>query len=337
MCTAISWYPDTGYFGRTLDYDRIYPFKPLMAPRFYPHNFRCGDSPARSYAMLGMGITLDGEPLFFDAVNEKGVYAAGLLFEGNAVYRRPLAGMDNVPSFAVIPWLLSRCQNLEEVQKALTRMNITDTPVREDLPPSPLHWFIADGTHSLTVEAAAAGLTVYDNPAGVLTNNPPFPQQMFHLSRYMGLSAMPPENRFAPAICFTPYSRGMGALGLPGDGTSSSRFVRTAFIKHNMVPGVTETENVNHMFHILSAAAQQKGSIRLADGGISYTQYTACADGTRGIYYYTTERNHRITAIDMYRADIDAASLIGFPLTDEEDIFYRNGGPGGHFLTRTRG
>ena len=284
------------------------------------------DSPAVSYAILGMGMPSDGVPLFFDGVNEKGVFAAGLLFENNAVYRKPLAGMDNIPSFAVIPWLLSHCGCLQEVRTALTRINIVDTAFREDLPPSPLHWFISDGEHSLVVESLADGIQIHDNPAGVLTNNPPFPLQMFHLTQYMGLSPYPAENRFADGMAFSPYSRGMGALGLPGDGTSPSRFVRAAFVGHNTLSGTSEEENVGQIFHIMTSVEQQKGCVRLENGGMSHTQYISCTNGSRGIYYYTTYHNRRITAVDMWAEDMDSENMILFPLGECEDILYQNRG-----------
>ncbi|MBE6570499.1 MAG: choloylglycine hydrolase family protein [Ruminococcaceae bacterium] len=325
MCTAITKRFSDRYFGRTLDYDRVYPFRPLMTPRYFHHDFRHTAAPDVSFAILGMGMPVDGVPLFFDAVNEKGVYAAGLLFDGNAVYRKPLSGMDNIPSFALIPWLLGHCADLQEVRTALTRINITDTPFREDLPPSPLHWFIGDGETSLVVESLADGIQIHDNPAEILTNNPPFLMQMHYLSRFMSLSPYPAENRLAPEIPLVPDSRGMGTLGLPGDGTSVSRFVRGAFVLHNAEAGGTEEENVGQIFHMMGTVEQVKGCVRLADGGVSFTQYTSCVNASRGIYYYTTYGSRRITAVDMYAADLDGREPICFPLTVGEDILYTPG------------
>lgn len=326
MCTALAKPFTDCYFGRTLDYDRLYPFQPLMTQRHFRHDFRHIDAPESSYAILGMGMPADGVPLFFDGVNEKGIFAAGLLFEGNAVYRKPLAGMDNIPSFALIPWILGHCASLQEVRTALTRIHITDTPFRKDLPPSPLHWFLSDGKASLTVEPLADGLQIHDNPVGVLTNNPPFPLQMFHLSGFMGVSPYPPENRFSADISFVPYSRGMGAVGLPGDWTSASRFVRGAFVRHNGLSGSSEEENVGQIFHMLNTVEQVKGCIRLEEGGIPYTQYASCVNGSRGVYYYSTYHNRRITAVDMGAEELDGERMIVFPLMEGEDILYRNRG-----------
>lgn len=98
------------------------------------------------------------------------------------------------------------------------------------------------------MESVADGLHVYENPVGVLTNNPPFAQQMFMLNNYIGLSPKQPENSFAKDVPLSTYSRGMGALGLPGDLSSASRFARVAFTRMNAVSGDSETEECQSVF-----------------------------------------------------------------------------------------
>ena len=186
----------------------------------------------------------DGYPLYYDAVNEKGVGMAGLNFVGNAVYQKVEEGRENVAQYELIPWVLGQCANLQEVRKLLAKMNLVGTPFG-DFPAAQLHWIIADASGAITLECTKDGLQVYDNPAGVLTNNPPFPMQMFQLNNYAGLSPKQPEHRFSGQIPFTSYSRGMGAMGLPGDLSSESRFARVAFVKCNSVSGDSETESVS--------------------------------------------------------------------------------------------
>jgi len=86
------------------------------------------------------------------------------------------------------------------------------------------------------------GLHIYDNPVGVLTNNPPFDMQMFALNNYAGLSSRQPDNTFADKLKLNAYSRGMGAMGLPGDLSSQSRFIRAAFTRLNAISSDTEEE-----------------------------------------------------------------------------------------------
>lgn len=145
------------------------------------------------------------------------------------------------------------------------------------------------------------GLKIYDNPTGVMTNNPPFDQQMFLLNNYRGLSPRQPENRFSEKLPLECYSRGMGALGLPGDLSSASCFARVAFTKMNSVSGDSEEESVGQFFHILGSVEQQRGCCEVAEGKYEITIYTSCCNATKGIYYYTTYTNRQITAVDMHR------------------------------------
>ena len=121
------------------------------------------------------------------------------------------------------------------------------------------------------------GLHIYDNPVGVLTNNPPFNIQMFNLNNYMGLSAKQPESNFSDKLEFNRYSRGMGAIGLPGDLSSQSRFVKVAFTKMNSVSGDDEKSSVSQFFHILGSVDQQRGCCQLDDDKYEITIYTCSA------------------------------------------------------------
>ena len=159
---------------------------------------------------------------------------------------------------------------------------------------------------------------------GVLTNNPPFDKQMFALNNYMNLSAKEPENKFAPGLNLEKYSRGMGAIGLPGDLSSQSRFIRVAFTKMNSISGEGETESVSQFFHILNSVDQQRGCCDLGDGKYEITIYTSCCNTNKGIYYYTTYNNHQITAIDMHKENLDEDKLVRYPLIKEEQIRMQN-------------
>ena len=159
---------------------------------------------------------------------------------------------------------------------------------------------------------------------GVLTNNPPFEQQMFMLNNYIGLSPKQPVNRFSGKLPLSAYSRGMGALGLPGDLSSASRFAKVAFTRMNSVSGDTESESVCQFFHILGSVEQQRGCCEVDDGKYELTIYTSCCNASRGIYYYTTYENHQITAVDMHRENLDGNLLTRYPLVTGEHIYIQN-------------
>lgn len=248
---------------------------------------------------------------------------AGLHFPGNAFYPPPRADAENIPPFALIPWLLAQCATVEEAEARLKCLHLAAIPFSDELPLSPLHWLLSDNKRSLTIEAVADGLRLYENPVGVLTNNPPFPLQQHHLAQFMQLSSAPPENRFAPELPLVADSRGMGAVGLPGDLSSASRFVRAAFVRGNALPA-EGVEKISQFFHILGAVEQQAGCVRLADGKCEKTIYTSCAVPAEGLYCYTTYENRRITAIRLDAGNCTGNRLLSYPLRREEEILFEN-------------
>lgn len=324
MCTAATYQTKDFYFGRTLDYDFSYGEEIAITPRNYRLQFRHTGVMERHYAMIGMAHIEKGCPLYYEAVNEKGLGMAGLNFVGNACYREYEEGRENVATFEFIPWILGQCGNVREARKLLGRLNLTNTAFAEALQPAQLHWMIADRDCAIVVESVKEGIKIYDNPVGVLTNNPPFDEQMFRLNDYMQLSPGQPRNFFSDKLSFCTYSRGMGALGLPGDLSSQSRFVRAAFVKMNSLSGDSEAESVGQFFHILGSVDQQRGCCDIGDGKYEITIYTSCCNADRGIYYYTTYGNHQIAAVDMHNEDLDAKELITYPLVEEERIFMQN-------------
>lgn len=325
MCTAVTYRTKDFYFGRTLDHEFSYSEEVTVTPRNFLFPPRGMAPMGKHYAMIGMAHVVEDYPLYFDAVNEKGLAMAGLNFVGNAVYAPPAEGKENVASFAFIPWILGQCASVAEAKKRMDNLNLTNVPFNEELSPSQLHWIIADHHEAVTVEAMGEGLRIYPNPPGVLTNNPPFEEQLFQLNNYLHLSPKTPENRFSSSLSLEAYSRGMGALGLPGDLSSQSRFVRAAFVKLNSVSGATEAESVSQFFHILGAVDQQRGCCQVEEGKFETTIYTSCCNTDKGIYYYTTYDNHRITAVNMHKETLEGEFLVRYPLVLGEQIYYQNG------------
>ncbi len=324
MCTAATYKTRDFYFGRTLDYDLSYGEEVVVTPRNFPLHFREEPAQRTHYAMIGAACVMQGYPLYYDAVNEKGLGIAGLNFVGNACYFEHRAGCANVAQFELIPWLLGQCDSVAAARALLETTNLRSLPFNDETPPAQLHWMLADRDSCITVESVREGLRIYDNPVGVLTNNPPFEQQMLGLSRYMQLSPREPENNFAAGLALKPFSRGMGAIGLPGDLSSQSRFVRAAFVRMNSRSGQGEAESVSQFFHILNAVDQQRGCCILENGGCEITIYTACCNADRGVYYYTSYDNHQITAVDLHREQLDGDTLSRYPMAAPEQIRLQN-------------
>ena len=324
MCTAAAYKTKDFYFGRTLDHECSYSEEVTITPRRFPLSFRAMPTLENHYAIIGMALVAQEYPLYFDAVNEKGLAMAGLNFVGYAHYREPASNRDNIASFELIPWILAQCASVKEAAERIERINLTNTPFHAELPPSQLHWIIADRTETITVESVKEGIRIFPNPVGILTNNPPFDQQLLHLNNYMQLSPKPPHNHFSEKLALHPYSLGMGALGLPGDVSSQSRFVRAAFVKMNSVSGAGEGKSVSQFFHILGSVDQVRGCWEVEDGKYETTVYTSCCNTDKGIYYYTTYDNHQISAVNMHREKLDDIFLIRYPLACEEQIRFQN-------------
>lgn len=324
MCTAITYKTKDFYFGRTLDYEISYEDEVTITPRNYEFNFRHKQNIKNHYAIIGMAYVTENYPLYYEAVNEKGLGIAGLNFVGNAQYNKKIKGKDNITQFEFIPWILSQSTTVKEAKKLIEKINFLDEPFSTNLPLAQLHWIISDSIESITVEAVKDGIKIYENPVGVLTNNPTFDKQMFELNNYMNLSTKSPKNTFAKSLNLEKYSRGMGAIGLPGDLSSQSRFIRAAFVKMNSVSKEEEKESVSQFFHILNSVEQQRGCCELDDGIFEITIYTSCCNASKGIYYYTTYDNHQITAIDMHKENLNSENLIRYPLIKDEQIKMQN-------------
>ena len=324
MCTAVTLQTKDFYFGRTLDYGFSYAEEVTVTPRNFPLPFRHREPLPSHHAMIGMAHVLEDYPLYYDAMNEKGLAMAGLNFVGYAHYEKPVSEKENIAQFELLPWILGQCASVREAVSLMENTNITDTPFSQELPPAQLHWILADHHEAITLESTKDGIQIYDNPMGVLTNNPPFPQQLFQLNNFMHLSAKPPENRFSDLIQLSAYSRGMGALGLPGDYSSQSRFVRASFAKLNSVCGHREAESVSQFFHILGSVDQPRGCCELDNGEYEHTIYTSCCNTDKGIYYYTTYENNQITAVNLHREKLDDTFLVRFPLILTQNIRAQN-------------
>lgn len=312
MCTAITLNDRDFYFGRTLDLEYSYEECAAVTPRGFDFGFRCGKAP-KSYALIGTAYVKDGYPLYYEAANECGLAMAGLDFRGYAMYFPEQEGKINLAPHEFIPWVLTGSENLEEAKEKLKNVNLINKGFSKELPPAPLHWLIADRTGAVTAESVPEGLKIHENPVGVLTNNPPFEYHLTRMSDYAGLSNKSPENAFGmPETRF--YSRGMGAIGLPGDFSSVSRFVRAAFMKLNSAPCASEAERVSRFFHILSSVRQVRGCTELENGETVITHYTSCINADKGIFYYITYENSCVTCVEMRKEKLDAEEIRIFPL-----------------------
>ena len=314
MCTGLALETKDGLhlFGRNMDIE--YSFNQSII--FIPRNYKCVNKSNKKelttkYAVLGMGTIFDDYPTFADGMNEKGLGCAGLNFPVYVSYsKEDIEGKTNIPVYNFLLWVLANFSSVEEVKEALKNANIVDIPISENIPNTTLHWMISDITgKSIVVEQTKEKLNVFDNNIGVLTNSPTFDWHVANLNQYVGLRYnQVPEFKLGDQS-LTALGQGTGLVGLPGDFTPASRFIRVAFLRDAMIKNDKDSIDLIEFFHILNNVAMVRGSTRTVEEKSDLTQYTSCMCLEKGIYYYNTYENNQINAIDMNKENLDGNEI----------------------------
>lgn len=325
MCTCIKLKKKDTYFGRNLDLQYDFGQEVVITPRNYLFKLRCNESFRTKYAIIGMATVEDNYPLYAEASNEAGLSIAGLYFPENAHYNEVKDDKFNLASFELIPYILGNLSNVEETKELLQNINIVNLSFKDTLPATELHWMISDRNKTIILEQTKDGVSVYDNPYEVLTNNPPFSYHLMNINNYLNLTPKYAINRFSNNTNLTACSNGCGSLGLPGDTSSPSRFIRAVFNKTNSVCNEDdEMSCVSQFFHLLSSVEMLKGSTYTEDEKCDYTRYSSCINIDQGIFYYKTYNNSCISAVKFNPENINSNELSIFQLDDKEKIIYLN-------------
>lgn len=319
MCTSIAIRNGGYYFGRNMDIDFSFGEKVVITPRNYCFEFRREGKLKKHFAMIGMAAVIGDYPLYADAVNEHGLAMAGLNFPGNAVYPKTFRDdAANISPFELIPWVLGQCKSVDEAKRLLMRTHIVGIPFSRDIPPAQLHWHISDVKSSIVLEVTGEGTRIYNNPADVLTNNPPFDFHMYNLAQYMNLTVKIPESCLDGVA--VPFGKGLGSFGLPGDFSPASRFVKTAYLLKNLSFSEDEYENICQFFHLLNSVSVMKGCMPSEK---YKTVYTCCM--SKGIYYFRGYYSASISAVDMYSENLDEDRIVSYDFTENKKIYFING------------
>lgn len=325
MCTSIAMKTQDFYFGRTMDFEYNFNESVVFTPRNYPLPFRRTDILDKHYAILGMATVVEGYPLYADAVNEAGLCIAGLNFPDTAYYPSSEdSNSKNISPFELIFWILGKCASVTEAKALLATTHLVSIPFSESLPLAPLHWHLADKESSIVLESTKKGMEIYDNPVGVLTNNPGFNFQTTNLCQYMNLVSNSPKNCFSSISSLVPFGQGLGCVGLPGDYSPASRFVKAAYLCLNSICEKDEMGSISQFFHILDSVSMPRGCVVTPENLYDITTYSCCMNATKGIYYYKTYSNSQLTAVDMHRENLDSELLRTYPLTVSQQIAWAN-------------
>lgn len=319
LCTAIALRDGSLCFGRNMDLFYDFDQRIIKLPSRCRMDMRFAGSSSEHYSIIGMGTRAnDCElPLYADAMNSYGLCMAGLDFPDNAKYAKATVnGKENVAAFELIPWVLGNCKTVDEAEMLVKRTNIIGENVNETVGVAPLHWMIADNRRSLVVEPLEDGVKLYSNRFNVLTNNPDFGFHCENMRQYAALGADVHCGEFGDALKLFPFSYGFGALGLRGDASSASRFVKAAFLTHfgGKVKLDNEYQRVLQCFKILYSLAMVKGSVITPDGREDATIYSACMSPASGKYYFSAYFDTRIYSAEITAENCETDTLIELPI-----------------------
>lgn len=334
-CTGLRLMGEDGavVFGRTQEWGK-FDLHPKMAviPRGHAFTGQTPDGkPGLAWtARHGLvGVLLMGRAIN-TGLNEVGLAGAGFFHKGFAEYKAydsARAAKAMAPS-QVLAFILSRFADLAEVKAGLGQVDVVpvvDPALKE---PFPIHFMVVEpGGKSLVIEFRAGRAVFFDNPVGVIANNPTFDWHLTNLRNYGQLS----QQAFAPAqwgeLKITPLAGGSGFLGLPGDFTSPSRFVRAALFAHTARRTKGGPDTVKEFFRIMDSfnlgAGQAEGSDPSQETTMpASTQYTVANDLTNRTVYYHTMFNRRVRKIDLKKIDFAKPGLRAAPLdeTRDEDV-----------------
>ncbi|MGL4741498.1 MAG: choloylglycine hydrolase [Sarcina sp.] len=328
MCTSITLLSNENkhLFGRNMDIEFTFGQSVGIVPRNFKYQNRVMNTEEETkYAIIGMMTIMENHPMLADGMNEKGLAIAGLNFPRYAYYEPQIDPQKtNISVYDFMLWVLANFDSLEAVKGAIENVNIMDKPFNEKTPIPTLHWMITDKTgESIVVEKTKEGLKVFKNNVGVLTNSPTFDWHTTNLRQYISLDANQPEKINWSSEELNPLGQGLGLVGLPGDFTPASRFVRVAYLRNAAIKNDKDSINIDEFFHILANVAMVRGSVRtpkLSD----ITQYTSCMNLEDNIYYYNTYKNNQINGINLHNEDLNAKEIKLFDYKDKLNINYQN-------------
>ena len=282
-----------------------------------------------------VGLDMLGQNYFADGMNEKGL-AAGLFyhlgFASYPSYEKDNADISIAPN-DVVSFILSQFATIDEVREGMSEVKVV--PVVEESIGIPVyaHWMVTSPEgESIVIEFANGEMKIFDNPLGVITNDPSFDWHMTNLRNYLKLSAVATPDKEMSGLNFAPLGGGSGMIGLPGDFTPPSRFVRAVAWTQTARPTGTSSETVYEIFRILDNFNVPLGAAEGSDhssnikGMRSSTEWTTAWDLSEHVLYYHTQNNRRVRALDLKELDFSnlGDDLIHMPLDKikEQDIEY---------------
>lgn len=332
-CTGIRLIAGDGtvVYARTLEFGTDLDSDVIMIPRGYA---RIGVTPqgdglkwTSRYASLGANGV--GLPYLFDGLNEKGLAVGSFYFPTTAGYMKfnPGEASRTIAPWQVGSWILENFANVEEVKHSIGSVTVAEVVFKQWGFVPPIHYVVHDASgKSIVIEYVDGKLHIHDNVLGVMTNSPTFDWHMTNLRNYVNFSMtnLPPAK--VGSLTLIGFGQGTGMLGMPGDFTPPSRFVRAVAYSTSVLPAKTGDEAVLQAFHILNNFDIPKGSLREdqkdAHGNViaDYTLWTSASDLKARRFYFRTHENSQIRSIDLMKMPLDAKSISTISMKGPEVI-----------------
>ncbi|HJC27026.1 choloylglycine hydrolase family protein [uncultured Alistipes sp.] len=266
-----------------------------------------------------VGFAVEREEFVAEGLNEEGLSAGLFYFPGYGAYEPYDAARnaENIADLQLVPLVLGSCRTIDEVKELLAKVCVIGIDPRA----STVHWRFTDlSGRQVVLEIIDRKPVFYENELGVLTNSPGFEWQLTNLNNYVNLHAGGAEAHPMGGISLAAFGAGSGMLGLPGDVTPPSRFVRAAFFQTTAPQQATALEAVLQGFQILTNFDIPIG-VEFPAGQIpadipSATQWTSATDPVNRVIYYRTMYNSAIRSIDLQQIDFSKVAYRSEPLDD---------------------
>lgn len=310
-CTGIVIHCQNGstIAARTLEFGFDCHSDILVMPKGIDINFlssakdKVGYKMKAKYGFTGMNAV--GKQIVVDGVNEAGLYLGSFYFAGFAVYT-PLTATNQsnaISSEEMGNFILGSFATVEEVKEGLKNITVVGTYIDEIQGEAPFHYAVSDKSgNSIVIEYSKNGLQIFDNTVQVVTNNPTYDWHTTNIRNYVNLT---PDNVNGININgekYTPLSQGSGMLGLPGDASSVSRFIRATAFVNAAQPSKDEEEGVFRAFHILNNFDIPVGLVKQKEKDVTlseYTVWTSVVDTKNAVYYFKTYKNPAVKKVDL--------------------------------------
>lgn len=329
MCTAITLKSNDNHHFLARNYDFTPGSKLMMAlaPRNFPYMNKLTKKKIPSkYAVLGMSVSDEGYFLFADGVNEKGLACSILNLPGYTSWNhQAIEGKENILPYDVTFWMVANFATVKELKAGLKNLNIVAPLDNPDALATQVHWIVSDSTgECIVIEKTKDSFRAYNNKVGVLTNSPTFDWHLINLNRYINISDKQSGEVKWGSQLLAPCSQGFGGLGLPGDYSSPSRFVKASFLRNHVNLDFGSESGILECFHILESVAMLRGIVQDHSNDCFITLYTSCMCLDTKVYYYSTYNSPQIYAIDMKKENLDGNELKFYPYPNQLVIHYQN-------------